>query len=279
MVSEGGTANGPKVVAVVEEPETTCRCLMAAAQAAAVRACATVIALHIEVDPAQIRAAPEEVALQHLREPQEGSAHDRAMQIQRIFEFWTGTNPPVAAVLHKTVGTVDATLTKMAADADLLVICQPHNLDSADALHAAIFHSHKLVLFVPQGVTGDIRFSHIAIAWKDAPQAIKAVEQALPWLSAADHVSVLIGEESATPHSPERLERILDFNGIAFDVRRFTVARGDHAGTSLLGAAREARADALVMGAYRFGQVLERVFGGVTSAVLQRSEMPVFLAH
>jgi nucleotide-binding universal stress UspA family protein len=279
VYAERDNSHKLNVLAVVEEADTTRQCLIAATQAVAVDPHGLLTALHIEVDPAHIRTAPEEISLQQLRIPQEGSSHDRAIQIQRIFEFWAYANPKLAVTWRTSVGTIDATLTKQAAQADLIVICQPHNLDSTDALHAAIFHSGKPVLFVPRGPLRDISLGHLAIAWKDTPQANKAVQQSRPWLAAAERVSALVVEEHAGAHNTERLQQLLDDFGIRFDLHRLLAEGETHVAASLLQAADRIQADALVMGAYRFGQVLEWIFGGVTSEVLKDCPRPVFLAH
>lgn len=47
----------------------------------------------------------------------------------------------------------------------------------------------------------------------------------------------------------------------------------------LLADAEARAADCIVMGAFRFGQVFERVFGGVTHEILARTRLPVFMMH
>ena len=280
MVDHPSTNARCNILAVIEEPETTRQCLIgAAASAAMVPPLGTVTALHIEVDPAKIRTAPEEISIQQLREQYEGSAHDRAIQIQRIFEFWLTANPSISAQWRKIIGTVDANVTQQAQGADLIVLGQPHNLDSADALHAAIFHSGKPVLFLPRGPLRDITFDHLAVAWKDTPQANKAIRQTQPWLAAATRLSVLTVDEPGTTRNTGSVEQWMREHDLPFELQHLTCPPNGHAATALLAAAEQIEADALVMGAYRFGQILEWVFGGVTSEILQRSTFPVFLAH
>jgi nucleotide-binding universal stress UspA family protein len=279
VADEGNFQGRLHVLAVVEEPDTTRQCLIAAASVVAIDPKGILTALHIEVDPEKIRAAPEEISLQHLREPQEGSAHDRAIHIQRIFEFWLASNPSIHVEWRKVVGTIDATIVKEATGADIIVLCQPHNLDSADALHAGIFHSGKPVLFVPRGPLRPLGLRHLAIAWKDTPQANKAVDQARPWLATADRVSILTVDEPGKSRETERIERVMRELAIPFKLHHLNNTPDGHVAALLLDAALQLEADALVMGAYRFGQVLEWVFGGVTSEILQHSPLPVFLSH
>jgi nucleotide-binding universal stress UspA family protein len=268
---------GVNVLAVVEEPETARQCLMAAAAAALPHG--RITALHVEVDPSMVRVAPEEISIQRMRESREGSSHDRAAQIQRIIEFWMAATPGSNAVWRRIVGTIGASLAAEVSVSDLIVICQPGNLDSADALHAALFHTAKPVLFVPRKRVRQIDFNHLVVAWKDTPQANRAVQLVQPWIAAATKVSVLIVEDIMGSHSDEQMERLTQCLKVPFELNRVPYESRGRIAASLLKAADRIQADAIVMGAYRYGQVFEWVFGGVTADMLQQSTLPVFLAH
>jgi nucleotide-binding universal stress UspA family protein len=58
------------------------------------------------------------------------------------------------------------------------------------------------------------------------------------------------------------------------------LARSDESvGAQLLEEARAISADCLVMGAYRHGDLIERILGGVTHHMLQAADIPLFLHH
>ncbi|OCC05445.1 hypothetical protein BA190_08470 [Labrys sp. WJW] len=178
------------------------------------------------------------------------------------------------------VGAVAPTLVTEAKNANLIVIAAPHNMDSVDALHAAIFNTHRPVLFVPtqMPVPTDLG-RHLAIAWKPCSQARRAILGALPWLRAASTVSVVaVDEPSITPNTPEAIKLLASYGIIAHAIHLRT-APGEHVADRLLQELGVLRANALVMGAYRFGELVEWIFGGVTREILHRSRLPVFLSH
>ena len=67
--------------------------------------------------------------------------------------------------------------------------------------------------------------------------------------------------------------------GYSAEVREASAGRDEHIAVRLLSEAEAVNADSLVMGAFRFGQIYEWVFGGVTYEVLNRTRLPVFMMH
>jgi nucleotide-binding universal stress UspA family protein len=177
------------------------------------------------------------------------------------------------------VGTVESVLVRETQGADLIVISRPHNIDSSDALHAALFHT-GLVLYVPD-VPGRVisLHRHMAIAWKPRAQALRAVQRSLPWLQTADSVSIIVVEEPDTLSDMHDLIQVLSAHGIAPVVRSVAPLPKEHVADCILREAEVIGADSLVMGAFRFGMVMEWFFGGVTREILERSKLPIFLMH
>jgi enolase len=271
--------SGHEVVAVVEEAATAQRCLTVAQRAAQRVNSLSLAALHICVDPAKLVAAAEEISLQKMREMKEGSAKQRLARAREIFQRWaTESGAEVRWLEH--VGDITSSLIAEVKDAALIVIAQPHNLDSADALHAAIFNTRRPVLFVPSAHPLPPSLGeNMVIAWKPRTQARKAIIQALPWLKAAKRVTIVsISEAGGTPNCDE-VVHLLDEHGISADVRRVSARPNEYIAVRLLSEAEAINADSLVMGAFRFGQIYEWVFGGVTHEVLNRTRLPVFMMH
>jgi nucleotide-binding universal stress UspA family protein len=271
---------GLTVFAVVEEATGARECLTLAALASRARPQSTIVALHIQVDPNVARIQPEEISLQRMREANEGTSAERARQVRRIFDYWAATEPSIHAVWKENIGSVEPTLRAVVAGADLIVIAQPHNLDGTDAFHAAIFGTGKLVLFVPHHPSRTQRFGqHLAIAWNGSPPAFNAVQKSLPWLCAADKVSVLSAHKQGHASNIPDITPLLVAHGIAPSIRNVRLWAGESAGHELLKAADEIGADALVMGAYRFGMVVEWLLGGASRDILEQSVLPIFMAH
>jgi enolase len=276
---KASSASGNDIVAVIEEASTAQRCLTVAQRAAQLAGNAPLSALHICVDPAKIIAAAEEIDVQMMRELKEGTAQERLRQARYIFEGWLSfSGARVKWMEH--VGDVTSSLIAEVKHAALIVIAQPHNLDSADALHAAIFNSGRPVLFVPaDGILPLTLGEHMVIAWKPRTQARKAIMRTTPWLRAAKRVTIVAVDEAETARDCAEALGLLKDQGVSAEVRHVRTQPGQHIGARLLSEAEAVAADAIVMGAFRFGQIFEWVFGGVTHEVLKGTRLPVFMMH
>ncbi len=268
-----------EVMAVIEEASSARRCLTVAQRAAQLARSMPLAALHICVDPAKLITAAEEYDIQRMRELEEGTAGERLARARHVFEGWASFSGAEVRWLEH-VGAVESSLLAESKDAALIVIAQPHNLDSGDALHAAIFGSGRLVLFVPtEGALPTVLGDHMVIAWKPRTQARKTVMSALPWLQAAKRVTVVTVDENAAGQDCTEIIEMLQEHGISAEVRHGRTERGQHIALRLLSEAESIGADSIVMGAFRFGQIFEWVFGGVTHEVLRRTRLPVFMMH
>jgi nucleotide-binding universal stress UspA family protein len=131
------------------------------------------------------------------------------------------------------------------------------------------------VLFVPPGCDS-LAARHIVIAWKDTREARRAVADAMPFLKAAEDVSVV------TFGSDDRGARdvgaYLACHGIETCVRREDVAP-DAVAERLMRVADVDAADLIVCGAYGHSRMSERVFGGATRDLLTHSRLCCLMAH
>ena len=270
---------GREVVAVIEEAATARRCLTVAQRAARLVDSLPLAALHICVDPAKLIAAPEEIDIQMLRELSEGTAQERLARARRAFESWAAVSGAQARWLEH-VGDITSSLLSEIKDAALIVIAQPHNLDSADALHAALFSSSRPILFVPtEGALPPTLGEHMVIAWKPRAQTRRAVVRTLPWLGAAKHITIVAIDEPEAGQDCAEVRGLLGEHGVAAEVRHVRTQQGQHIAARLLSEAEAVAADSIVMGAFRYGQIFEWVFGGVTREVLDQTRLPVFMMH
>jgi nucleotide-binding universal stress UspA family protein len=278
MVSEMSAPR--EIVAVIEESASLRPCMDAASRAAAIDEGISLIALHICADPALMVAGAEEVELQQLRGLQEGSARERLDTVYRAFETWRIASKHPDAGWREHTGDVEGSLPPEIRNALLIVLAEPHNLDSADALHAAIFDSKRPVLYVPANAQGGGPLGrHMAIAWKPRPQARRAIIHMLPWLRAAQHITAISVNEPDASYDTSELVQLLNAELLAPDIKHVQTGPREHVADRILFEAEKIGADSLVMGAYRFGQMFEWVFGGVTRDVLRKSRVPVFMMH
>ena len=123
----------------------------------------------------------------------------------------------------------------------------------------------------------------VAIAWKDGPEAARAVTAAAPLLAKADRVIVLTANEgdakaNARIVSAERVAAQFRRHGSTTEAR-LVVPGGRSLPEAVLDTAAACGADILVMGGYGHSRLRELVFGGFTRHVLNSSPLPVFLFH
>jgi nucleotide-binding universal stress UspA family protein len=116
------------------------------------------------------------------------------------------------------------------------------------------------------------------VAWKETPEAARAVSAALPWLGMASRVHAVSYGENAQA-SLNKLQQYLAAQGIA-DVSLHAEGSEDgDAGNKLLSTASDLGADLLVMGCYGHSRAREWILGGATRTILATMTLPVLLSH
>lgn len=164
--------------------------------------------------------------------------------------------------------------------ADLVVFGRAgEEIGSPDAqlIEESIFQSARPVLIAPQGkLDGAPR--RIVLAWNGGREAARALSAALPLFERADAVSVVsIGAMPGDLEGPEKAAELLRLHGVRADAQQRSPSGS--AEDDLIAAAREWRADLIVMGAYSHSRWRELVLGGFTRKLLKQAEFPLFLAH
>lgn len=271
------------VLALVPEASCARACLDAAASAARSQELAHVLALHVRVDPMKLHTSDEEVAVQLLRDSHEGTAKRRAEETRDEVDSWMQAAPPELSKLveyEEVVGSEEEEVVRASRSAELLVMARPHNLDGHDAFHAAVFQSGRPLLLAPPDWTSEAGprvERHILIAWKQTGQASRAVIEALRWLRAADKVTVLTVEKGQ-PADPGELLESLSREGIKANHISAEPIDG-RTSARILATAKEIEASLIVMGAYRFGSLLEWALGATTERTIAQAEIPLMLAH
>ena len=139
------------------------------------------------------------------------------------------------------------------------------------------------VLMVPYvgGFAGIGR--RVLIAWDGSREAVRAVNDALPLISAAEAVTVMTVRASARDlerdHlSLERMVRHLARHGITA-LSNETPHDGIAVSDVLLSSAADLGADLIVAGAYHHSPLRETLTGGVSRDLFQHMTVPVLMSH
>lgn len=171
---------------------------------------------------------------------------------------------------YSSSGIIDS-----ARSADL-VICSQFDSDTPAAqrsdIEVLIFECGRPVIMVPYIIKDAKPIDRVLIAWNGSREAARATFDALPFLLAAKEVEVL------TVDAKSDLNQTADFAGSELGLTltrhgiKVTVNNVESEGNSI-GAVIENRssdfsADLVIMGAYTHSRIRERIFGGVTSTLL-----------
>ncbi len=142
---------------------------------------------------------------------------------------------------------------------------------------AALFDSGRPILLAPPKAPTTLGDT-IVIAWNQSMETTRATAMAMPVLRAAKKVIVLtIPEHKVEGPTGEQMAHNLRANGVPAEaVERPAKARGH--GEAILEATTALGADLLVKGAYTQSRLRQMIFGGATSHILAKANLPVFMS-
>jgi nucleotide-binding universal stress UspA family protein len=143
--------------------------------------------------------------------------------------------------------------------------------------------SGRPILVIPYAGQFDNVGRRVLIAWNATREATRAVNDAMPLLTAAELVTVLTIDPREGPQGHGELPGAdislhLARHGVKAQVER-TVAADLPVGELLLSRAADLGADLLVMGAYGHSRARELLLGGVTRTLLRSMTLPVLMSH
>lgn len=174
----------------------------------------------------------------------------------------------------------DSSLPIRSAGADVIVTGIRRGPEATTAAAAdLVMRAGVPVLAMPDYV-GSISAKRIVVAWKNTREARRALTDALPFLSAADEVTITAAAED-DKESDDGLDAAigrLKRHGIAAQGQRLGKSEREPVEAFLL-AAEDAMADLIVAGAYGRSRLREWVLGGFTQGLLTQSRRPMLLSH
>ncbi len=168
-----------------------------------------------------------------------------------------------------------------ARHSDLVVLGRPQNQDylPGGLIENILLSSGRPIVIAPdiapRSATGTI-----LVGWKETPEAARALAVSLPLLRQARRVMIVSVEEEgcASPVALRDLAQQLQWHRIRAEIKVVPDGKGSTA-DRLTEAATVERADLLVLGGFGHRPLRERVFGGVTQALMEQAGLPVLLMH
>ena len=183
-------------------------------------------------------------------------------------------------------GSVTALAARYARYADVTLIAPraaraEHTQDWV--MNGALFESGRPILLLPEAEVHFPRIDRAVIAWDASVEASKAVRDAIGLLKSAAQVDVVLIDPvpSFDGHGPEPgadISTYLGRHAIRTTVHRLP-REGQDVGEVLRRTAADLGADLLVMGGFGHSRLRQRFFGGTTTDMMKKLELPVLMAH
>jgi len=175
-------------------------------------------------------------------------------------------------------------LAEQARAADLVVIGQskwPASASVSLNVGEAILTCGRPVLVVPENVSS-VKADHVVIAWKDAREARRAVQDALPFLHEAARISIVgicdLTTDADVKRSLDDVAKYLTHHRLKGEPTIVPCKDGSGA-RELLQYAQAEQADLIVSGAYGHSRLGEWIFGGMTHGLLAKSHYCCLMSH
>ncbi|MGJ4883353.1 universal stress protein [Bradyrhizobium sp. HKCCYLRH1065] len=146
-----------------------------------------------------------------------------------------------------------------------------------------VMQAGRPLLVVPDNVSS-LDLGTVLVAWKETPEARRALTDALPLLAKASGVVVAEIPETASEYDAcaARLADVVAWLGrhkIVASARVAEPGQGRNVAATLDAVAIDVSAGLVVAGAYGHSRFRELVLGGVTEHLMTRSERCVLLSH
>jgi nucleotide-binding universal stress UspA family protein len=125
--------------------------------------------------------------------------------------------------------------------------------------------------------------ARVLIGWNGSRAARRAIGDAMPLLTAAQAVTVLVVDAHKTPDQygaepGADISLYLTRHNIRVELEQVT-SNGSSIAETVLSKAAQRESDMIVIGAYSHARSAEMLFGGVTRDLLARTSLPLFLSH
>ena len=185
--------------------------------------------------------------------------------------------------LDATFGGAATLFAQIARRFDISVVGQAQREQGATdelIIEGALFESGRPVIVVPYIQKCGLTLERVLVCWDGGRTAARAVADAMPFLTRAKAVDlVIVAEERKNDEvTGVRMSEHLARHGASVSVKR--IAKGDlSVQDAILSYAADSSADFMVMGGYGHSRLREFILGGVTRSILNSMTVPVLMSH
>jgi nucleotide-binding universal stress UspA family protein len=188
--------------------------------------------------------------------------------------------------LLRTLGAEAPTiLATLARRFDLSVFMQsePGRVDNDDMIETALFQSGRPLIVVPYIQKDGLKLDRVVCCWDGSRAAARAFNDALPLLTRANTVDLLIVLNEKTNSDNREIRGVEIATHLArhdVKVQLQTVPAADIDVTNaILSYVADNSGTLIVMGGYGHARLREVILGGVTREMLKSMTVPVFISH
>ena len=122
-----------------------------------------------------------------------------------------------------------------------------------------------------------------AVAWDASRSAARALSDAMQILETKKTIDVLTidtGQDNMAPSDMPEFDIVQHLERHDITAQRLRLTASAHEiGQSILDHCARSDPDVLVMGAFGRSKIVSRIFGGVTSHILENMKVPVLISH
>ena len=188
--------------------------------------------------------------------------------------------------LLKTIGAeAPAILATLARRFDLSVFMQsePGRVDNDDMIETALFQSGRPLIVVPYIQRDGLKLDRVVCCWDGSRAAARAINDALPLLTKATMVDLLIVLNEKTNSDRKEIRGVemathLARHDVKVQIETIPAADIDVA-DAILSYVADNSGTLIVMGGYGHAKLREVILGGVTRDMLKSMTVPVFMSH
>jgi nucleotide-binding universal stress UspA family protein len=256
----------------------------AAAMAEAREGHLTVVCLGIDrTQPGAYYAGASAIAFQQSLAEAQAEAQAVEAKVRELFKL-----RPRCEVIAVTaqIGAVGPTVADFTRFTDLAVALKPYggkrDVEDVAIVEGALFGYRTPVLLLPAGVSSAIAPKSVVIAWNESLESLTAVRAAMPFLTKAGKVNIVIIDPPK--HASDRsdpggnIAEMLARHGVRADISILAKTM-PRVSDVLARHVRETEGDLIVMGGYGHSRFREAILGGATRDMLEIAEVPVLMAH
>jgi nucleotide-binding universal stress UspA family protein len=204
------------------------------------------------------------------------------MLFQRLTQLQQPTNLrrfDVAGVLD-----ISGTALPVVRAADTFVALRPNDRSNEpdDLIENLLFGTGRHLFLVPNDWKGFTPLDNIVVAWNGSRESARALAESLPFLHRASKVGVLVveGEHQTKADALKANDAVLHLRHHGINAIKYrAVGEEDETADVLIAECRSLGANLLVMGSYGHSQLHDLLPGSTTSRILQRSPVPLLIAH